>query len=283
VTQAVWRIKDLLQWTTCYFAEKGIKQPRLEAEVLLARVLGKDRVYLYVNYDLPVKKTERDEFREFIKRRVNKEPVAYIVGYKEFMSLEFKVAPDVLIPRPDTEILVETAIDLVKAGSGVRICDVGTGSGAIAVSLAFYLPGAQIYAGDISDKALDIARENARRHGVKPYFYLGDLLFPLKGEESFDIIVANLPYIPEQEYRGLEPEIRNYEPIAALLAPGDGLDIYRRLVPQAFDMLKPGGYVLLEIGQEQKEEAVKMMQGFSEIEVIKDMGNRFRLLKARKG
>jgi len=275
-----WKIKDLLKWTTCYLKEKGIEEPRLEAEILLARVLGKDRVYLYVNYEAPVNKAERDVFRNFIKRRVNREPVAYIVGYKEFMSLEFKITPDVLIPRADTELLVETAIDLAKTRTDVRICDVGTGSGAIAVSLAFYLPNAQVYAVDISGKALEVARENARRHNVRVHFYEGDLLLPLKGEGEFDLIVANLPYITEQEYNKLDCGIRNYEPAVALLAPGDGLDIYRCLVPQALDMLKSDGYILLEIAHDQKEKAIEMMQGFKEVEVIKDMDGRFRLLKA---
>jgi len=280
--QAEWSIKDLLKWTTRYFSEKAIEEPRLEAEVLLARVLGKDRVYLYANYDAPVNQDERDHFREYIKRRINGEPVAYITGYKEFMSLEFRVTPAVLIPRPETELLVETALSLVQEKTGTRICDVGTGSGAIAVSLAFYLPGSEIYAVDLSTKALEVARENAAWHGVKVNFFEGDLMTPLKDEEQFDIIVANLPYIPEIEYRELDPGVKNNEPVSALVAPGDGLDNYRRLLPQAYDMLKPGGYILLEIACNQSERAFKIVHNFTEFEVIKDLGGRDRLIKARK-
>ncbi len=282
--QQQWRIKEILEWTTRFFMEKGIEEPRLEAEVLLARVLQKDRVYLYANYEAPVNQEERVSYRGFISRRVNGEPLAYIVGYKEFMSLEFKISPDVLIPRPDTELLVETVIDLARDKGDLRICDVGTGSGAIAVSLAYYLPDSCVYASDICSRALEIARKNAQRHKVDVHFSLGDLLYPLLNEKKFDVITANLPYISPAEYAELEQGVRIYEPGKALLASGDGLDIYRRFLPQACTMLKSGAYLFIEIGSGQGEQALNMGQEFefSRRQILKDTAGRDRLLVLRK-
>lgn len=278
-----WTVKDLLEWTGNYFKEKNIKEARLEAEILLARVLGKDRVYLYANYDAPVNQDERGIFREFIKRRVRKEPSAYITGSKEFMSLEFRVNPTVLIPRPESEILVEQAIELFR-DRPCSICDIGTGSGAIAISLAHYLPQARVFACDISGQALETARDNAARLQVEVEFREGDLLSPFFDKTNyFDLIVANLPYIPWEEYQELDSGIKNYEPQIALLAPGDGLDIYRRLWPQAFTLLKEGAYLFIEIGGEQGEKAVQMMNNFEEVQLIKDLAGYDRVVMARKG
>ncbi|ABI69685.1 peptide chain release factor N(5)-glutamine methyltransferase [Syntrophomonas wolfei] len=280
--QQQWLIKELMDWTTRFFADRGLEEPRLEAEVLLAHVLLQNRVYLYTHFDKPVNQEERQQYREVIKRRIKGEPLAYIVGHKEFMSLEFKLNQAVLIPRPETELLVEEALEIAEGKEGLRICDVGTGSGAIAVSLAFYVPTAQVYATDISADALEKARENATRHGVAITFYQGDLLFPLLNEEPFDIIVANLPYIGSKEFILLDSGVKDYEPALALLAPGDGLDLYRRLLPQAAALLAPEGCLLLEIGHEQGSRAREMMQGWGETEIIKDLAGRDRLLKSRR-
>lgn len=279
--QEQWRIKDLLEWTTRFFTDKGIDKPRLEAEVLLARILEKDRVFLYAHYEQPVNGEEREKFRHFIQRRIKGEPVAYIVGRKEFMSLDFKISPAVLIPRPETELLVENVLELLAAKSDLRICDVGTGSGAIAVSLAVYCPNAQIHASDISAAALEIAQENALRHQAAVQFWQGDLLAPLQNEEAFDIIAANLPYISEQEFHNLAPGVKNYEPVGALLAAGDGLDIYRRLLPQVKRLLKSEGYLFFEIAPRQSDQALEMLQGFADAIVIEDLSGRQRLIKAR--
>lgn len=279
----IWTIKQLLEWTTDYFNNKNIEEPRLEAEILLARALGKDRVYLYANYYAPVNQNERNIFREFIERRGKNEPTAYITGTKEFMSLEFKVSPEVLIPRPETELIVERAIELF-AGKDCCIADIGTGSGAIAISLAHYLPKAKVFASDISTAALAIARHNAARLKVKVEFREGDLLAPFLDQVSdFDLIVANLPYVSLDEYLRLPPGIKNYEPALALLAPGDGLDIYRRLVDQAFPLMKKGAYIILEIGCCQGQGALQMMSGWEEVELINDLAGRTRLVQARKG
>lgn len=278
-----WTIKDVLEWTTRYFADKGIQEPRLEAEVLLAGVLGKDRVYLYAHYDIPLNQEERNGYKEFISRRVGREPVAYITGHREFMSLDFEVSRDVLIPRPETELLVETALELASHTRINRICDVGTGSGVIAVSIAHYLPGLDISATDISESALAIARGNADRHGVQVTFLRGDLLSPLQEELKFDLITANLPYVAPEKYAQLEPEVKDYEPMLALVAAGDGLDLYRRLAPQCLDLLAPGGYTLWEIDPEQTPYLPAIMTGFDKVEIIKDLTGRNRLVKARKG
>lgn len=280
--QKIWRIKDLLEWTTRYFLDRGMQTPRLEAELLLAHVLEKNRVYLYAYYEEPVNQEERETFRNYIKRRITGEPLAYIVGRKEFMSLNFKVNPDVLIPRPDTEILVETALEIARENNLKRICDVGTGSGAIAVSLAVYLPDTEIYAVDLSPAALDIARGNARLHNVNIFFREGDLLGPIAGEDRLDMVLANLPYVTEVEMEELESGVKDWEPRMALVAGGDGLDIYRRLVPQAYAILKPGGYILWEIDPRQAETARDMLSDFNEIEIIKDGAGRDRVIKARR-
>jgi release factor glutamine methyltransferase len=286
--QTVWRIKDLLEWTTRYFLDKGISESRLEAEILLAHVLKKDRVYLYTNYEAPVNSDERKVYKEYIKRRVNSEPIAYITGHKEFMSLDFEVSPKVLIPRPDTELLVESAIKKARDMNSVHIVDVGTGSGAIAVSLAYYINQAEIYATDISPSALEIARRNANRHNVDINFRESNLLetFLVSNREeaglSFDIIVANLPYIAETEKATLDPQVRDYEPHLALFAGEDGLDLYRQLIPQTRMLLREGAILLLEIDPHQTGFILPILQGFSDISILKDAAGRDRVVQARR-
>lgn len=298
--QKVWRIKDLLEWTTRYFGEKGITEPRLEAEVLLAHVLQKNRVYLYANYEEPVNTNEREIYRASIKRRVDGEPVAYITGEKEFMSLHFKVNPAVLIPRPDTEILTETAIALARQENVHTIIDVGTGSGAIAISLAVYLKNLhdmRIYASDISPQALEIARENAVLNQADIHFVEGDLLLPFlqteqasAGERSAagidihqaDLITANLPYIPYSEMAQIDRQVKDFEPHLALFAADDGLALYRRLLPQAHALLHPQGILLLEIDARQAAAIPAMMNGFTEIKILKDLAGHERVVQARR-
>lgn len=283
--QESWTIGKLIAWTAGYFRDKGLTEARLESEVLLARALERDRVYLYTHYDEPVNREERVRMRGFVQRRISGEPAAYICGQHEFMSLSFTVNPDVLIPRPDTEILVETVCELAREMDAPAICEVGTGSGAIAVSLARYLPRARIVATDISSAALQIARINAKQNGVEVSFLAGDLLTPVADRGPFDIIVANLPYIPESQWETLPPSVSCHEPRLALLAPGDGLDIYRRLLPQALEMLPPHGYLCFEIGWDQGEAARQMVQengGFSTRELRKDLAGRDRVVVAGK-
>ncbi len=281
--QKNWRIKDLLLWTTRYLTDRGMQEARLEAEILLAHALDKDRVYLYANYEKPINQDERDVYRSYIKRRIAGEPAAYIVGKQEFMSLLFIVSPDVLIPRPDTELLVETVLNLAGQEEIQRICDVGTGSGAIAVSLAASLRSANVYAVDISAPALAIARQNADRHQVQVDFRHGDLLEPMQGEAHLDVIVANLPYVTLRQIQELDPGVKDYEPHLALLASGDGLDIYRRMIPQAFQCLRPGGYLLIEIDPRQSEASQQMLQEFTGVRIFQDGAGRDRLVLGRRG
>ena len=275
-----WTIKDLLEWTTRFFTNKGIEEPRLNAEVLLAQVLDKDRVYSYVNYHAPVNRNEREHYREFIKRRANHEPLAYLVGKREFMSLDFKVTPAVLIPRPETELLVETVLELADKEKPMAICDVGTGSGAIAVSLAYYLPQAQVTGTDISQSALEVARLNAQQHGVEVRFLEGDLLTPLPVQEQFDFICANLPYISEEEYARLDVQVREFEPRQALWGYGDGLELYRRFIPQVWPYLRPGGYLLMEIGCDQAQAVAQLLPSWVKMQVEQDGAGLDRLIIA---
>lgn len=286
--QRIWRIKDLLEWTTRYFLDRSIAESRLEAEVLLAHVLKKDRVYLYANYEEPVNTNEREVYREYIKRRIKGEPLAYITGNKEFMSLNFNVCPDVLIPRPDTEILVEAALSIAQSESIGRIIDVGTGSGAIAISLGVYLNNAEIHAVDISPRALATARENADLNQVKIDFHEGNLLEPFllngiaDGEEVFDLITANLPYIPVSEIDNLDRQVKDFEPHQALFASGDGLDLYRQLIPQAYSLLRTDGVILMEIDPRQSPAVPEMMRGFFDFKILKDLAGLDRVIQARR-
>jgi release factor glutamine methyltransferase len=280
--QRDWNIKEILEWTTRYFGDRGIQEPRLDADLLLAHALQKDRVFLYTNYDIPVNKEERERFKELIIRRANHEPLAYITGQKEFMSLHFMVNRHVLIPRPETELLVETALELTKRNSFSRIIDVGTGSGCIAVSLAFYLPDAKVDAVDISAEALEAARENALNNGVKIRFIKGNLLEPCLEQEKYDLILANLPYVASCAYEKLEPGIKKYEPKIALEAGEDGMDLYRTLVPQSYELLNGGGYLLFELSPEQVNTALEITSCFNEVNIIEDLAGKSRLLQARK-
>lgn len=280
--QDLWRIKDVVEWTTRYFQNRGLDGARLEAELLLAQVLKKDRVYLYTNYDRPLDKEEREEYKSYIRRRIQGEPIAYILGYKEFMSLSFQVSPAVLIPRPETEVLVEKALSIIEEESITEVCDVGTGSGAIAISLAHAVPHLHVHAVDVSEEALDVARKNAALNGVTVDWQKSDLLSGFKTDKPLDLITANLPYIPEAELQCLDPGVRDYEPRLALVAAGDGLDLYRDLLVQAQDFLAPGGRILLEIDPRQSEAARGITQGFTDLEIIPDLAGRDRVVFARR-
>lgn len=279
-------IKELLNRSDQFLAAHGIESSRLDAEVLMADLLGMERINLYVKYDYPLKSREVDRYREMIKKRAQRIPVAYIIGKKEFMSLEFKVEPGVLIPRPDTENLVETVIDYCRKQKlqSPQIIDLCTGSGAIAVSLAYYLKEAKVVGTDISAKALKIASHNVEKHDLKDRMSIlkSDLLeeFIKREIKGIDILVSNPPYIAQSEMETLAPEVKK-EPKKALVAGEDGLDFYRRLIPEAEKVLKAGAKLFLEIGYQQAE-AVKKLFGpnWSEIEVKKDYSENDRIISA---
>jgi len=240
-----WTILKVLTWTRGYLAEKGVENSRLEAEWLLCEALGLDRVGLYVNFDKPLSDSELSTCRALVARRARREPLQYILGSQDFYGLDFEVFPGVLIPRHDTETLVEEAVKRCPAGA--TILDIGVGSGCIAVALAKSRPDAQIYGVDLSAKALELTQRNADRHGVTVTLSQGSLFEPFAGRK-FDLIVSNPPYIPTADLAGLQPEVRDYEPREALDGGADGLDYYRRIIPAAADFLVQDGWLLLEIG-----------------------------------
>lgn len=241
-----WTVLKVLQWTAGYLKDKGVDNGRLDAELLLAEVLGLDRVGLYLNYDRPLQADELAAYRQLVGRRSRREPLQYILGRAEFWSLPFKVGPAVLIPRPDTEILVEEALRRVRADG--TILDVGTGSGAVAVALASELSAARLVGIDVSEAALEVAAENARYNGVAERVDLLQADLACLPAGPFDLIVANPPYIPNAELAGLMPEVRDHEPALALAGGDDGLDCYRLLAGQAASRLQPGGWLLAEVG-----------------------------------
>jgi release factor glutamine methyltransferase len=279
-----WTVLKVIQWTTEHFQKKGADNPRLEAEVLLAHLLGIDRMGLYLNYDRPLKEEERTAYREMIQRRMAGEPIAYIVGYKEFWSMRFQVSTECLIPRPETEHLVEEA---VRIGKGleppVRALEIGHGSGAVAIALAKELEGAQIVATDISPGACSLARVNAEAHGVagRTRFVLGDLFPP--GEGPFNLICSNPPYIPTAEVLQLAPEVRDYEPLTALDGGEDGLRFFREIAQGASGFLVSGGWLLLEMGQGQAPQvaAILQEQGLMHMDLIPDYAGIKRVIRAQ--
>lgn len=282
-----WTVQELLDWTKNYFVQNNVAEPRLEAEVLLACALDLDRIGLYVQHDRPVNLDERTRFREMIKRRISGEPTAYIVGQKEFMSLPFNVDSRVLIPRPDTEVLVEEAIRLLNGMSGdLRVADIGTGSGAIAVSIAHYVPKTVVWAVDIDPKAVCVAETNAVQNGVESriQFVIGNLLEPVAGEQ-YDLIASNLPYIPSEEMSKLPNEVKNFEPVRALDGGSGGIRFYCELIPQAVQCLHEGGYLMMEISDQRQADDVAhtLGQGWAELYILKDLGGRERVVVARKG
>ena len=280
-----WTVLNVLQWTTQYFNEKGFEQPRADAEVLLAHALGVERIQLYLNYDKPLSTEELVRFRGLVRRRAAFEPAQYITGKQEFWSLEFKVSPAVLIPRPETEVLVEKSLEIV----GDRPClvlDLGTGSGAIAVALAHERTSIRVIATDKSWAAVEVARLNAVRNGVadRIFFVVTDLFEAIAPRPLFDIIVSNPPYVSDTEILDLAPEIANYEPRSALRGGGkQGLALILKILERFRAYLKPQGSFLMEIGQGQAEilEEEFSADVTSRIEFIEDYSGIKRVLHIR--
>lgn len=283
--QELWTIGRILKWTEQYFKGKGIESPRLDAEVLLSHILGRERIYLYVHFDEPLEPAELARYREAIKQRVQRVPVAYIIGEKEFMGLTFKVTADTLVPRPDTEILVQAAVERLRArGETPRFADIGTGSGAICLSILHFLPKAQADTVDISPAARAVAEENAAALEVadRVTFHTGDLLAPLVGQ-CYDAILSNPPYIPDGDIAALAPEVRLKEPRTALAGGKDGLDFYRRLTADAPAHLKDGGFLAVEVGIHQAAPVAALaVPAFSRTEILKDYAGIERVVIAWK-
>ncbi len=280
--EQVWTIGRVVRWAADDFRSKGIESPRLEAELLLAHVLGVDRMRILLDQDRPLTPEELARYREVIKRRRAREPVAYIRGEREFYGRVFRVDARVLIPRPDTEILVETALRRTQhlSMSG-RMLDLCTGSGCVATTFALERPTWQVTGTDLSEGAIEVARDNAHRLGAiwNVRWLVGDLFEPV-GDERFDLITANPPYIPLGEAEELSPDIRDYEPHISLFGGADGFAITSRIIDEAPRHLRRRGILALEIGAGQADEVVALFEkaGFVEVERTRDYGNHERVV-----
>lgn len=281
-----WTIGRLLGWTTDFLKKRGADSPRLDAEVLLAHARGCQRIQLYTAFDEEPVEEVRVAFRELVRRRSEGTPVAYLVGRREFYSLSFHVTPDVLIPRPETEFLLIALLDLAKGRGELKIADIGTGSGCVAVSAAKHLLQAHVTAIDISPAALVVARKNAAAHGVEGRieFVESDLFAALPVEQRFDYIVSNPPYVTSAEIERLPREVKDHEPRLALDAGPQGTAVIERLLPQTAQRLAPGGWLLMEIGPA-IESAVRALFGGGNWELgatKKDLAGLARVIAAKR-
>ena len=288
-----WTVRRILEWTTAFFTHKAVDSPRLSAELLLSHVLSVPRLRLFMDYDRPLDERELSTYRDLVKRAAEHEPIAYLTGRAWFFSLEFEVTRDVLIPRPETETLVENVLQTARIQAGLeapRVLDLCTGSGCIACAVAHNLKNATVVATDISPAAVDVARRNVERLKLADRVTVeqGDLIEPvsrLVDVRPFDLIVANPPYIPTGQVPTLDRNVREYEPVEALDGGLDGLAIHRRILAGAAERLLPGGRIYLEIAYDQGELARGVAGGyeaFEEVKILKDYGGRDRVLAARR-
>ena len=286
-----WTIIKLVQWATTYFSNHDIDSPRATAEILLAHVLNTRRIDLYLRYDQPLIPAELERFKALIKRRLNREPVAYILESKEFWSMDLQVTRDVLIPRPETECLVEKALELLALDSNPEsklILELGTGCGAVILALASENPRHAYWATDISISAIRIARQNARLNDLdgKVHFIIGDWFAPLRSQPGlFDLIVSNPPYIKSEDLTRLQPEIHAYEPFLALDGAADGLHCLRHIIQSAYLFLNPRGVIILEIGHDQKAPLKQMVaecSQYEEVDFYQDYSGYDRILQIKK-
>jgi len=290
-----WTILKVLKWTTSYFKSRSIESPRPSAEILLAHTLDINRIDLYLRYDQPLNSNELEKFKALIKRRVDREPVAYITGIKEFWSLELVVTKEVLIPRPDTECLVEVSLSLLSAASAgnseikpMHILDLGTGSGAIVLALAKEQPMHFYFASDCSVEIIKVAIKNAKKNNFyeKVLFFAGDWLSSLNdGKISFDMIVSNPPYIRSGDIAGLQPEIYEYEPRVAIDGKEDGLSSLKQIIYSAHTFIKQYGMLILEIGHDQRNDVRRIAENCGKYENIvfsKDYSGYDRVVQMSK-
>lgn len=281
-----WTIRRLLEWTTQFLAKKGVEKATLDTSILLAHALAWKRIELYTRYEEEAPAAARDVLRDLVRRRSEGCPVEYLVGRKDFFSLDFEVSPAVLIPRADSEWIVTECLRLAKDIREPRILDLGTGSGCLAIAIAKHHSEARVTAVDISPDALAIAGRNAARHKVadRVTYLQGDWLSPLPAGEKFDFIVSNPPYVRHADIAGLAREVRDYEPHSALDGGADGLDVFHRTVVGAPTYLKTGGYVIIEIGWDQEAAArdrIAAIAGYELGKTIQDTAGHPRVLCAR--
>ncbi|MEK6698886.1 MAG: peptide chain release factor N(5)-glutamine methyltransferase [Nitrospirota bacterium] len=283
-------IAEAIRTAVDMVARTGISNARLDAELLLSHALNKNRAWLITHSGDLLDEDQSRRFQASVSRRVKREPVQYILGTQEFRGLEFAVTPDVLIPRPETELVVESTLHAAAGNPSPLILDLCTGSGCIAVSLAKEVPAARVFAADMSARALAVARENARRHGVSDHirFLEGDLFGPLEEldiKERVDIIAANPPYIPSSDLPVLQPEVRDYEPVMALIAGPGGTEIHRRIIETAPDFLKKGGALIMEMGLGQADRLCRLVEGagaYTAPEILKDLAGIERVIVAHR-
>jgi len=286
--ETAWTIGSLLNWTANFLAQKACESPRVDAEVLLAHVLSCKRIDLYgLRHSEPAEEGVRQRYKELIRKRIEGCPVAYLVGHKEFFSLDFEVSPAVLIPRPDSEMAVLECLALAKPLAAPRVLDVGTGSGNLAIAIASRHAGARVTAIDRSADALATAKRNAQRHGVaeRIEFLQGDLMSPLQASELFDFVVSNPPYIAEADLPRLPPGVRDYEPRLALDGGPDGFAVFDRLIADSQPFLPPGSWLIVEIGAPQEEHArqrIERQGGYELAPTVRDFSGHPRVLKARR-
>jgi len=286
-----WKLVELLNWTADYLGEKGFEGARLNAERLLAHALGMRRIDLYLNFDRPLTPNELSLFKGMLQRRLRHEPLQYILESAEFYSIEFTVKPGTLIPRPETEILIERSLARRDnlSGDTIEIVDIGTGCGNLAITLAHHLRSARILAIDISENALDTARENAARHGVEDriVFQVRDACaaWPEQYNHCFDILVCNPPYIRSSDYQALPREIRDFEPESALLAGESGLEFYQKFAHILPLLIAEAGLGVFEIGSGMSEPVSRIFEGagFSHINICKDLAGLDRAIEVSKG
>jgi len=286
-----WTIQKLLNWITEYFTDKGIDSPRLSAELLLSYVLSMKRIELYMQFDKPIAKEQLDRLHDLVRRAGQQEPIAYLTGKTEFYSLELEVSPDCMIPRPETELLVERSIEFLRERRGTQfVCDLCTGCGCIAVAIGKNFANSQIIATDICGAALSVAAENVEKYqlGDRVKLLCGDLFEPLVPQldiEKFDLIVCNPPYVSSAEFEKLDKNVKDYEPKSALFAGEDGLDIYRRVAEKVHQFLKDNATLMLEIGYAQGEAVRELFEQtdiFAEIKIEKDFHDNDRIAIATR-
>jgi len=287
----IWTIQKLLNWTTEYLTNKSVDSPRLSSELLLSHALGLMRIELYTQFDKQVPKQQLDHLHDLVKRAGLHEPVAYLTGKTEFYSLELDITSDCLIPRPETELLVQRAIEYLRTCSGIQyVCDLCTGSGCIAVAIAKNFPDVRITATDISAAALEVAARNVEKYKLKENVRLlcGDSFEPIIQQldvSEFDLIVCNPPYVSTAEYEKIEKNVKDFEPVLALLAGSDGLDVYRKIIEKVDDYLKSSASLMLEIGYAQGSAIKDLLEQsgiFAEVKIEKDFHNNDRMIIATK-
>ena len=284
MSQRAWKLLDILEETSRFFDSRDLKYGRLQAELLLAAILDIKRLDLYLQFERLLLADEVDLYRDYVRQRLQRVPVQYIVGVAAFRNLELSVTPDVLIPRPETEILVDVALQYLPDGG--RALDLCCGSGAIALSLAQEAATAQVVAADISEAALKVAKANGVSHELQERveWFCGDFFAPLAGAAPFDIVVCNPPYVRHGDLAYLEPEVQDHEPHLALDGGEDGLDCYRRIVHEAPGFIRPGGYLLMEVGEGQStavEALLAQVASVSEVQTKPDLNGVPRVVVAR--